>query len=317
VLRAALWVGLSLLALGPEDPPLGLPPIPDPPDNGYSPARLELGRRLFFDPVLSADRSVSCASCHRPEHGFASPEALSTGVHGRRTTRNAPSLQNRAFGRSFMWDGRFATLEEQVLQPIENEREMGLALEEALARLGAEAGYSESFAGAYPVGLSRDNLARALAQFVRRQVLGDSPVDRFRSGGERAALTPLQRTGLWVYESKGGCWRCHVGPNFTDEGFHNTGVGAVDGVPAPGRFAVTGAEADLGRFKTPTLRGVALTAPYMHDGSLATLREVLELYRRGGRPNPNLDPLLAPVELSDHEVDALVAFLEGLSAAAE
>jgi cytochrome c peroxidase len=298
--------------------PLGLPgEIADPPENPFSDERLALGRRLFFDPLLSADRTVSCASCHQPARGFAGGEALSLGVHGKRTTRNAPTLLNRAFGRHFMWDGRFSTLEEQVVQPIENELEMGLSLDDALTRLAAESSYSVAFEAAYDDGLTRDNLARALATFVRRLVMGDSPIDRFRSSGDHAALTPLQRTGLWVYESKGGCWKCHVGDNFTDEGFHNTGVGVVEGAPEPGRHAVTGAEGDRGRFKTPTLRGLSLTAPYMHDGSLATLRDVVEFYRRGGAANPSLDTRIGALELTDHEVDALVAFLEGLSIAAQ
>jgi cytochrome c peroxidase len=331
--RLALPVGLLALALVqdkpplpvddlPADltaaPPLGLPDeIPDPPDNPFSAERLMLGRRLFFDPILSADRTVSCASCHEPAHGFAGREPVSLGVLGRRTTRNAPTLLNRAFGRSFMWDGRFSTLEEQVVQPIENELEMGLPLEEALARLAVEPAYAAAFAGAYEDGLTRDNLGRALATFVRRLVIGDSPIDRFRSSGDHAALTPLQRTGLWVYESKGGCWKCHAGDNFTDESFHNTGVGVVAGEPEPGRAAVTGDEADRGRFKTPTLRGLVRTAPYMHDGSVATLHEVVEFYRRGGNANPRLDGRLEPIELTEHEVEALVAFLEGLSLEAQ
>jgi len=331
--RMALPAGLLVLVLAPQErpplpvdelaadltgpPPLGLPAIADPPGNAFSEPRLALGRRLFFDPVLSVDRTISCASCHEPEHGFAGREPLSLGVNGQRTTRNAPTLLNRAFGRHFMWDGRFTTLEQQVLQPIANEKEMGLAIDEALTRLGADASYAEAFDAAYDDGLTEDNLARALASFVRRLLIGDSPIDRFRSSGDHAALTPLQRTGLWVYESKGACWRCHTGANFTDEDFHATGIGAVDGEPAAGRYAVTGEPADRGRFKTPTLRALSFTAPYMHDGSLATLRDVVEFYRRGGNPNSNLDPHLKPIELTEREVDALVAFLEGLSLAAE
>jgi len=332
--RTALWLALlaALAALQdrptlPADelpepldraPALGLPEVvPDPPGNPFSEERAALGRRLFFDPVLSADRSVSCASCHQPEHGFADPRSKSLGVHGRRTLRNAPTLLNRAFGRHFMWDGRFSTLEEQVLQPIENELEMGLALDEAVERLRADPAYAPAFAAAYPEGVSRDNLGRALATFVRGLLLAGSPIDRFRMTGDHAALTPLQRTGLWVYESKGGCWKCHFGANFTDEGFHNTGVGVLFEEPEPGRFEVTGEEADRGRFKTPTLRGLAFTAPYMHDGSLETLEDVVEFYRIGGGANPNLDERLRPADLTDHEAEALVAFLEALSLQAQ
>lgn len=297
--------------------PGGLPrEVPEPEDNRFSAARLALGRRLFFDPLLSADRKVSCATCHRPDHGFASPERFPTGAHGRRGERSAPTLFNRAFGASQMWDGRFATLEEQVLAPIEAENEMALTVPEALARLAAHPEYPALFGAAFAgreAGPPRaDELARALAAFVRRLFLGDSPVDRFREG-RFSALSPEERGGLWVFESKGGCWRCHAGDNFTDEEFHNTGVGASEGRAEPGREAVTGRDGDRGRFKTPTLRGLAFTAPYMHDGSLATLEEVVEFYRNGGGPNPHLDPELVPLELSDREAELLVAFLRALS----
>lgn len=300
-------------------PPLGLPaPPPAPGDEAPSAERHELGRRLFFDPLLSLDRSLSCAGCHRPEHGFADPAALSAGVDGALGSFNAPSLLNRGYGRSFMWDGRFATLEEQVLEPIGNPLELALGVPAALERLAADASYVAAFDGAFDDGLSEANLARALAGFVRGLTLGDTRVDRFRELGHHAALTPAERTGLWIYEGKGRCWRCHSGFNFSDEAFHNTGVGALartDGTveAAPGRFAATGDEDDRGRFKTPSLRGVARTAPYMHDGSLATLEEVVAFYRAGGGANPGLDPVLAPLELSDEEAAALVAFLRALS----
>ena len=269
----------------------------------------ELGRRLFFDPLLSADRSVACASCHDPARGFADSEPLSLGVGGRRTLRNTPTLYNRVLGERFMWDGRAATLEEQVLLPIENELEMALPLEEALARLAAHDEYPARFAAAAGGPPTRERLAASLAGFVRRVVRGDSRVDRFRAGAF-GALTPEERGGLWFFESRGGCWRCHAGPNFTDEDFHNTGVG-VDGEDA-GRMAITGDERDRGAFKTPTLRGLVETAPYMHDGSLTTLEEVVEFYRRGGGANPHLDPRLAPLEMTDRDALNLVAFLKAL-----
>ena len=293
--------------------PLGLArELVEPEHNAFDARRWELGRQLFFEPLLSRDGSLSCAGCHRPEHAFADPLPRSRGVGGALTLRNAPSLLNRGFGQSFMWDGSVPTLEAQVLLPIENELEMDLPLEQALQRLGEHAGYPAQFAAAFPDGLTRDNLARALAQYVRRLVHGDSAVDRLRAA-QTAELNGEERVGLWVYESKGRCWRCHSGPNFSDEDFHATGVGASDGLARPGRLAVTGEEADRGRFKTPSLRGVAHSAPYMHDGSLATLAEVIEFYRRGGEPHGNRDPLLEPLDLSDREAAALVAFLEALS----
>jgi cytochrome c peroxidase len=271
-----------------------------------------LGARLFFDPILSSDRTVACASCHRPEHNFADDLPFSSGVAGRTTTRNSPTLLNRAFGTRFMWDGRAASLEEQVLLPIENPLEMDLPLERALERLTSAPAYRSSFQGFFARPPAREDLARALASYVSRLVLGDSPVDRFRAGNFEA-LTDSARAGLWFYESRGGCWRCHSGANFTDEEFHNTGVGAQDGLPEPGRAAITGADADRGRFKTPTLRGLVATAPYMHDGSLASLEDVVEFYRQGGRANSALDPVLAPLEMSPEDARNLVAFLRALS----
>jgi len=315
-----LWVGDdlpqdTLPAELPAAPPAGLEHVEyTPPED--TDAQVALGRALFFDPILSEDRSIACASCHRPDAGFADPRARSVGVRAQRTDRNAPTLLNRALGRAFMWDGRAATLEEQVLQPIENPVEMDLSLEEAIERLAEDADYRAHFEQAFGAPPSREGLAHALAAFVRRLWLGDSPVDRFRSG-DRSALTREEVAGFWLYESRGGCWKCHTGANFTDEDFHNTGVGAADGRPEPGRAGVTGDRADAGAFKTPTLRGLVETGPYMHDGSVETLREVVEFYRDGGRTNAHLSPLVGPLELSDEDVGNLVAFLEALSRPAE
>ncbi len=305
-------------AAAPLVPHLGEPPfglareLPEPRDNPFDSRRWELGRRLFFDPLLSSDGRIACASCHRPEHGFADSVARSRGVGGELTERNAPSLLNRGFGQRFMWDGRAASLEEQVLLPIENPTEMGLSLEQALERLSSHREYPALFQAAFADGIARENLARALAQYVRRLFSGDSAVDRFRASAY-SELSSEERVGLWVYESKGRCWRCHSGANFTDEGFHATGVGAALGTLQPGRLAITGDEADRGRFKTPSLRSAALSAPYMHDGSLATLSDVVAFYRRSGSRSANLDPLLEPIELTDREAEALVAFLRALS----
>jgi len=296
----------------PRTAPRGLAPWSAPEDD----AAVALGRRLFFDPILSRDRTVSCASCHRPDHGFADPRPLSEGVESRITPRHAPTLLNRAFGTSFFWDGRVSTLEEQVLQPVQNELEMDLALDEAVARLVGDGAYADAFAEVYGGAPTSELLGQALAAFVRRLFLGDSPVDHFREN-DRGALSPAERSGFWFYASRRRCWRCHSGPNFTDEDFHNTGVGAADGAPREGRFAVTAEEADRGRFKTPTLRGVALTAPYMHDGSLATLEEVVEFYRKGGVSNSHLDEVMEPIEMSDEDAANLVAFLKALSRVAE
>jgi cytochrome c peroxidase len=299
------WIGLPLAFLA-QGPPYPLPPVPE--------VRLELvelGDALFRSTELSLDRSVACSSCHHPEYGFADPRALSIGVNGQRTLRNTPTILNRAFGNNFSWDGRVPTLEEQVLRPIADAREMGLEHAAMLERLRADAVWTGAFerAGA-PV--TTDGVANALSAFVRRQWIADAPVDRFRRG-DTASLTNDERAGLWVYESSGGCWRCHSGPNFSDEAFHNTGIGVRDGVVEPGRAAVTGDPAERGAFKTPTLRGVARTAPYMHDGSLATLEDVIEHYRRGGVANAQLDPRMRQVRLEPEDTRLLVAFLNALS----
>lgn len=331
ILRAALAIGsclatlvtLALAAPPPSVPkdalpevlpldslPLGLGVRPAPRDNPLTPGRVALGRKLFFDPILSRDNSIACATCHRPDHGFASAEPRARGIGGRIGDRRAPTLLNRAYGAAFFWDGRVGALEDQALEPIENPVEMGSTVSDSVARLKADAGYTKSFASSFDDGVTAGNLARALAAFERVLVRGDSPVDRFRINSDHEALNPSERHGLWLYESKGQCWKCHGGANFTDEAFHNTGVswGGMD----LGRQRVTKKDDDRGRFKTPTLRGASLRPPYMHDGSIPTLEAVVDFYNRGGVQNPHLDPALKPLNLSDDERRALAAFLKVL-----
>lgn len=293
-----------------DSTPIGLGPRPVSADNPLTQARVNLGRKLFFDPILSHDRTVACATCHRPDHGFSSPDGKPRGIGGRQAARRAPSLFNRAYGTAFFWDGRTASLEEQALEPIANPNEMGSSVTDAVARLKANAAYRELFAAAFDDGVTAGNLGRALASFERVLVRGDSSIDKFRERGDREAMTNAERHGLWLYESKGQCWRCHSGKNFTDEGFHNTGVswGGTD----VGRFAVTKREEDRGKYKTPTLRGVKLTGPYMHDGSLKSLDDVVEFYNKGGGANPHLDAAIKPLGLSKEELADLVAFLKAL-----
>jgi cytochrome c peroxidase len=281
-----------------------------PPDNPLTSARVELGRKLFFDPLLSRDRTVACASCHDPSHGFASRDPVAIGIEGKQGRRNAPTILNRAFAASLFWDGRQPTLEAQATKPIEDPLEMANTVEEVVRRLRAHADYPAKFRAAFGEPPNAANLAKSLAAFQRVLLLGASRVDAFRAG-EVTQLNELEKHGLWLWESKGACWKCHSGPNFTDEQFHNTGVswGSAD----TGRDGVTRADADRGRFKTPTLRGVAWTAPYMHDGSVATLEAVVEFYNKGGRANPNLDASIKPLDLDAREVRALVAFLRALS----
>jgi cytochrome c peroxidase len=292
--------------------PRGLGERTIPADNPLATVRVALGRKLFFDPILSADNSVACATCHRPDHGFASPDAKPRGIGGREAARRAPSLLNRAYGTVFFWDGRVASLEEQALEPIANPNEMGSSVADAVNRLKADANYKAKFASAFDDGVTASNLGKALASFERVLLRGDASVDRFRERGQREGMSEAERHGLWLYESKGRCWQCHSGRNFTDEGFHNTGVGQ-GGIPGDlGRYAVTKKEDDRGRFKTPTLRGVGLTGPYMHDGSIKTLDDVVDFYNRGGGANPNLDPIVRKLGLTKEEQADLVVFLKSL-----
>lgn len=281
-----------------------------PEDNPLTPEKIALGRRLFVDKALSADRTVACASCHKPELAFSDGLIVSVGIGGRKGTRHAPALINRAYGQSFFWDGRMRTLEEQALGPIQHPAEMNLTLDELIARLKAEPRYAREFQAAFGDGLSTVNVARALASFVRTLRSGNSAFDQFQQG-HPAALSAEARRGLELFRGRANCVACHAGPNFTDEQFHNTGVSWGRG--DLGRYEVSGKEKDRGAFKTPTLREVARTAPYMHDGSIATLEEALEHYNRGGGQNPYLDAELRPLRLTVEEKQALLAFLKTLS----
>ena len=270
--------------------PLGLDlymPVPE--DNPITASKIEAGRKLFRDQRLSRTRTIACASCHDPERAFSDSRPLAVGVFGRVGRRHAPALINRGYGRTFFWDGRIATLEEQVLKPIQDPNEMDLSLDEATSR----------------VGLSGRTISQALATYIRSILSGDSPYDRFING-DRRALTDEQQRGMQIFRGRGNCTACHVGPTFSDERFHNTGVAWQNGrLQDEGRAN--------GTFKTPTLREVARTAPYMHDGSIATLADVVNFYSEGGRANPSLDSDIRPLRLSDAEKRALILFLESIS----
>ena len=302
---------------GPNRPPRlmkDMPPVPPPADNPMSAAKTALGQRLFFDPILSRDRSVSCATCHDPKRAFADDKTLAVGVFGRVGKRHSPSLINRVFGRMQFWDGRVTGLEAQVLLPISDVNEMDLALEDAVARLQQDEKYAAEFREVFGGPPSAADLGRALATFLRTLRSEDSAYDRFMAG-QTSELTEEQRRGLEIFRQKGRCIFCHVEPLFTDDGMHNTGVAWDTGTSAfkdDGRYAVTTRAADRGRFKTPTLRDISRSAPYMHDGSLATLADVVDFYDRGGRTNPGLFPLIRPLGLSPDEKAALLKFLEAL-----
>lgn len=270
--------------------PLGLDlymRVPD--ENPLTAEKIDLGQRLFFDTRLSRNGTVSCATCHDPASGFADHRAIAIGVDGRAGRRNAPALINRGYGRAFFWDARAKSLEEQVIKPIEDPNELGSSLAVAAQR----------------VGVSPNEIAVALSSFVRSILSGNSRFDRFIDG-DGTALTAQERAGLQVFRGKGNCVACHLGPTLSDEGLHNTGIAWRETM-----FVDPGAGS--GDFKTPTLREVSSTAPYMHDGSLTTLEEVIDFYDLGGRPNPSLDPEIRPLRLTTAEKTQLVAFLRALS----
>ncbi len=286
-------------------------PVPD--DNPLTLAKVALGRRLFSDRRLSRDGSMACATCHDPDRAFTDGRRLAIGYERQRGTRNVPTIVNRGYGSTFFWDGRAPTLEAQVLEPIQGSRELASSVADVVASLRDDATYRAAFAGVFGREPSAEDLARALASYVRSIQSGDSPLDRYVDR-DAQALSPDAKAGLTLFNGRANCWLCHVGPTVSDERFHNTGIAWRDGrFQDAGRALVTGDPRDRGAFKTLTLREVARTAPYMHDGSVRRLEDVVEFYSRGGRPNPNLDPLIEPLRLTSADQRALVAFLRSLS----
>jgi cytochrome c peroxidase len=352
-----VWLVVPALAAGPE-PPLGLPPLPVPAGSPVTPEKLALGERLFNDQRFSKTGKVSCASCHAPEKAFTdSPLRVSEGIDKLTGTRNAPTIVNSAYFPTLFWDGRSPSLEDQALHPFVNPVEMALPDHQPiLAVIRGDPGYAKAFKSVFGKPANAITMAEvtaAIAAFERTLISGNSPFDRWRYGGEENALTEAQKRGFDVFINQGRCVSCHVVEQtqalFTDNRFHNVGVGInaiQDDIPALageflraratasqvdvqvltnkktselGRFAVTKGSGEVGSFKTPTLRNIALTAPYMHDGSLATLKDVVVHYNNGGvtrkedRVNDYLSGGIRPLNLGDQEIDDLVAFMEALT----
>jgi cytochrome c peroxidase len=323
-------VALGGLACAPAEPAFEpeIPDIPDlplgldanmmqiPDDNPITAEKVALGWQLFYDPRLSLDGTISCASCHQPEHAFGDPEQFSTGVDKKFGNRNAMPIINSAFHQTQFWDGRTPTLEEQALGPVANPVEMANRLDNLIATLNTIPGYRQQFLAVFgSEEITEENVGKAIATFERVMQSGNSAWDQYVAG-DREAVSEAAIRGHELHMGKAGCSQCHVGVNFTDAPFglyHNIGVGMDAEEPDLGRFVVTGEEADKGAFKTPTLRDVVLTAPYMHDGSQETLEEVIFFYIQGGHPNDWLDPKISPLDLSDEEVADLLAFLETLT----
>jgi cytochrome c peroxidase len=286
--------------------PLDPARLPWPEGEPATAAQIALGKQLFFDPRLSANRTMSCASCHDPRKGFSDGLPTGKGVHGDRLARATPPLSNVGFGTLFFWDGRAASLEEQALGPVTNPKEMDLPLEQILPRL---APYRTAFAAAYPDGgLDLDHVRHALASFERTLVSSNSPFDRY-ARGDHGALTPQQQRGMRLFAGEAGCVACHRGPRFTTDSFQNIGLANQSDA---GRGGIMPGATLHAAFKTPSLRNVALTAPYFHDGSAKTLAEVVAFYNRGG-DDAAKTPLVTALGLSAPEQEELIAFLEALT----
>ncbi|HEY6987920.1 MAG TPA: cytochrome c peroxidase [Bryobacteraceae bacterium] len=349
MIRAALfWVGIALLAVAlgcggnhqygnaastNEKPigapirietPLGLPPVPIPANNPETADGVALGRRLFYEKKVSRDGTVACASCHNPLLGFTDGQKHSTGVGGKTGTRNAPTVINAAYFPSLFWDGRAASLEDQADKPISNPVEMGQSQghDVWVKKLGADPAYKAAFQKAFGPGPATiGKVTKALAAFERTVISGNSPFDRYEFGGDKKALSAAAIRGLAIFRDpqKGNCATCHTIDAkyalFSDGKFHNIGVG-VNGegeLTDLGRYSETKVESDKGAFKTPILRNVAETAPYMHDGSLKTLKSVVDFYAGGGNSNPYLDKEIKEIKLTGRERADLVEFLKSLT----
>lgn len=310
-------------------------------DNPMTRAKIELGRQLYFDTRLSADNTISCASCHHPDKGWAFDTQFGVGVDGQEGNRNSPVSYNRILSGAQFWDGRAATLEEQAIGPIANPVEMANTHEVCVQTLKEIPGYEVQFRKIYGDGVTIENVGSALATFERAIVTGPAPYDyyevvrNFQQQFDEEELEYLEedapelheryaaalkgaeemsesaRRGREIFFSeKGNCTACHAGANFTDEQYHNLGIGMDKENPDWGRYEVTKDEKDRGAFKTPTIRNVAQTFPYMHDGSLATLEEVVDWYVKGGHPNPWLSDKMKKLDLTEQEKKDLVAFMK-------
>jgi cytochrome c peroxidase len=298
-------------------PPLGIDKswtdLQEPP----TPERVRLGRWLYYDTRLSADNTVACVTCHEPENAFSESEPVSTGIRGQKGTRKAPTFINAAWALTpnMFWDGRASSLEDQALGPVANPIEMGNTHEAMIATLSNIHGYAKYFQEAFGTPeITKDRIAKAIADYERTRMSGNSPYDRWKAGDE-SAVSEQVKLGDKLFFDKAGCNQCHLGYNFTDTLFHNLGVGwdpEKKEFKDQGRYVVTKDEKDLGAFKTPTIREAAKRAPFMHDGSEATIESVIELYDRGGNANPHLDPKIQPLHLTAEEKAALVAMIRSL-----
>jgi cytochrome c peroxidase len=287
-----------------------LPPVQAPADNPQTPAKVELGRALFFEKQLSGDGTISCATCHDPGKGFSDGKARAVGFNGKELARHSPTVLNAAYNSSQFWDGRAGSLEEQARGPITSAAEMNLVDEgELVQRLEADAAYRQEFREAFGEAPSLKNVAKAIAAYERTLVTANSRFDRY-ARGDKKALTRQEKQGLALFLGKARCAQCHNGVNFTDNKFYNLGT---DEAADAGRYAITKQDDDVGAFKTPGLRDVTLHAPYLHDGSLATLEAVIDYYDRGGDNAKHKSKLMTRLDLTQQEKRNLLAFLQTLT----
>ena len=287
--------------------------IPAPSSNLHYKAKVELGKQLYFDGRLSKSSAISCAFCHNPGTGFADPRQTSIGIDGGVGGRQSPTVYNTAFNHVQFWDGRARSLEEQAIGPIQNPIEMGETHEHVVSKLSKIKGYQQQFRAVFGTEVNLQGIAEAIAAYERTDISTNSAFDKYVAGDVKAMDESAVR-GLALFKGKARCILCHNGSNFTDNQFHNLGVPQVGPLKEDlGRYNVTKAEKDKAAFKTPTLRSIVETAPYMHDGALKTLEEVVDFLNVGGGANPNLSTLVNPLNLTSEEKADLVAFLKALT----
>lgn len=287
--------------------PLGTPDISDieyPDDSEPNTEEIALGKVLFFDTRLSANNRISCATCHNPNLGFSDGHSLGLGTNGNKLGRNAPHLYNLAWSSSFFWDGRADSLEQQSLMPIESKAEMSMPMIVLNNKLKKVKYYQDTFKKLYPDGITSKNLGKAIAAFERTIITNNSDFDKYLKGN-KLAMNPEAIRGMKLFQGKASCITCHDGPNFTDDSFHNIGVTDKD----LGRGSIVKDKTLNGAFKTPGLRNVLFTAPYMHDGSLKTIEDVIRFYNKGGNKVRSKDKLIKPLNLTEQEIFDLVAFM--------
>ncbi len=306
----------EVIETGNEDYALEIPkgfPMPVfPDDNKPTQNRIDLGKRLFFDPILSRDSTISCASCHLQEKYFTDGLTHSVGIENRTGNRNSPTILNSAYLTSFFWDGGVPTLEQQALAPIANHVEMDFDVVKVVDRLNKISSYVTQFQNAYNQGPSTFTLTRAIANYERSLFTGISKFDKYRYYGNSSALNESEIRGMNIFMGeRGECFHCHGGFNFSDNSFQNNGLYLI--YADTGRARITQKSSDVGKFKVPSLRNIAFTAPYMHDGSIATLEDAVEHYNTGIQRHPNKSGLLFNLNLSTQEKEDLVNFLKALS----